>query len=717
MGHGPVLELLVDAVQAFSGSTTDLTALLQIVAQKLARATDSMAAVFLTSNDGKEVSPAAGWIEEPELRPWVANLIAPGRSVAFTLNLRRAIETRETVVVPRIELETLRPYVSAAVFETLERLRLNSMIVVPLVAGDRVLGAVSFGRYADAIEPFSDDDRRIAEVFSHHAAHAISNAMLYLSEHAARLEAERTRAEAAANERAHRLLFEQSPMPMLVVDTTRWRIVAANEAAEALYGYTREEFRAMYARQLRRADERRAPVDAEGELNPLLDVLAATHHQAKGGRIFEVEGQSRPLILRDVHCRLFLIQDVTNQRRLEQQLRQVQKMEAVGRLAGGVAHDFNNLLTVMTCYTELALSALVHSDPVRDLVREIEGATRRATALTRQLLAFSRQQVLEPQVLDLNHCMAAFEHILVRVLGEDIELALLTDRPVGKVLADPTQVEQVLMNLVVNARDAMPTGGKLTVETADVVLDESYAATHPEVTPGPYVMLAVTDTGHGMDAEIVHRVFDPFFTTKEVGKGTGLGLATVYGVVKQSRGHIWVYSEPGVGTTFKVYLPRHSGAPLPVSDATPVPRAAHGFETVLLVEDDPQVRTVLRTLLRKLGYTVLDAMSGGDALLLCEQYEGRIDLLVTDVIMPRMNGRQLAGRLLAQRHDLRVLFVSGYTETTIVHHGVLDSGVHFLQKPITPDALARKVREALESPSVPVTSQLHDTSGFGITVT
>jgi PAS domain S-box-containing protein len=715
MGQGPVLELLVDAVQAFSGATKDLTVLLDLVAQKLARATNSMSAVFLTSGDGKEVSPAAGWIEEPELRPWVANLISPGRAVGFTLNLRRAIETRETVVVPHVEPETLRPYLSASVFETLQRLRLHAMIVVPLVAGDRVLGAVAFARYGDSLEPFDDDDRRIAEVFAHHAAHAISNAMLYLSEHAARLEAERTRAEVAANERAHRILFEQSPMPMVVVETTRWRILAANHAAEALYGYEQEEFRAMYARELRREGDRRDPGPGASEHDPVLDALGATHHQTKDGRVFEVEGQSRPLVIRDLHCRLFLIHDVTHQRRLEQQLRQVQKMEAVGRLAGGVAHDFNNLLTVMTCYTEMALTALVQADPVRDLVREIEGATRRASALTRQLLAFSRQQVLEPQVVDLNHSLAAFEHILVRVLGEDIELALLTDRAVGKVFADPTQIEQVLMNLVVNARDAMPQGGKLTVETSDVVLDASYAASHPEVVPGPYVMLAVTDTGHGMDADTVHRVFDPFFTTKEVGKGTGLGLATVYGVVKQSRGHIWVYSEPGVGTTFKVYLPRHDGAAAPVSDATPVPRAARGYETILLVEDDPHVRTVLRTLLRKLGYTVLDAMSGGDALLLCEQYEGRIDLLVTDVIMPRMNGRQLAARLLQQRPDLRVLFVSGYTETTIVHHGVLDSGIHFLQKPVTPDSLARKVREALESSASPLASALAERPEPGLT--
>jgi two-component system, cell cycle sensor histidine kinase and response regulator CckA len=380
----------------------------------------------------------------------------------------------------------------------------------------------------------------------------------------------------------------------------------------------------------------------------------------------------------------------------EEQLRQSQKMEAVGVLAGGIAHDFNNLLSVILCYGDLSRSKLEPNDPLREDLDEIGKAAKRAADLTRQLLMFSRQQVLEPKVLLLNDVLAGMEKMFQRILGADVDLVSLPAPSLGRVRVDPSSLEQVIMNLIVNARDAMPRGGKITLETGDVLLDEEYAKHHLGVTPGPYVMLAVTDTGRGIDKATQARIFEPFFTTKDKGKGTGLGLSTVFGIVKQSGGSIWLYSEPGRGTTFKVFFPCVD-EPSALVLAFDSPLTLRGSETILLVEDDDQVRAVTSGLLQRNGYQVIEARNAGEALLQSERQE-HIDLLLSDVVMPRMSGPELAKRLALTRPDMKVLCMSGYTDDSIVRHGVLEATMAFLQKPITMASLTAKVREVLDAP-------------------
>jgi PAS domain S-box-containing protein len=391
-------------------------------------------------------------------------------------------------------------------------------------------------------------------------------------------------------------------------------------------------------------------------------------------------------------------EDVTEHRALEQQLRQSQKMEAVGRLAGGIAHDFNNLLMVISGYSEFLLEKLGPDPALRGPAQEIANAAERATSLTRQLLAFSRKQMLAPKVLDLNAVVTENLKMLTRLIGEDIDLVMVPGTELGAVRADPGQVEQVIMNLAVNARDAMPHGGKLTIETANVVLDDSFARLHAGVKPGDYVMLAISDTGSGMDAETQAHIFEPFFSTKGT-KGTGLGLSTVYGIVKQSGGYIWVSSEPGKGTSFRVYLPRlvEAGELAPAEAAVASRKPVHPMETILLVEDETNLRRMACQYLETQGYKILEAADGAAALQICTAHKGPIHLLLTDVIMPGMNGHQLAERVVSLRPATRVLYISGYTENAIGHNGTLDEGINLLQKPFTLLALKQRVREVLDA--------------------
>ena len=400
--------------------------------------------------------------------------------------------------------------------------------------------------------------------------------------------------------------------------------------------------------------------------------------------------------------------DITSRKRAEakllecqEQFRHAQKMETVSRLAGGVAHDFNNLLTVICGYCEILLNATSPGEHYREMLQEVKKAGDRAGTLTRQLLAFSRKQVLDPEVLDLNAIVSDSEKMLKRLIGEDVDLVAILDPAIGQIKADPGQVEQVLMNLVVNARDAMPKGGKITIETGSAVLDHTFldqTCCHPdeEFNPGRYIMMAVSDTGCGMDEQLKAQMFEPFFTTKEPGKGTGLGLAMVHGFLKQSGGHVFVKSEPGMGSTFKIYFPVTDDVPSLGKPHTVIENLPRGNETILLVEDEDAVRALIRRVVQDRGFAVLEASSGDEAICLATKYDRPIHLLLSDVVMPGMGGRVVAERILALKPEMKVLYLSGYTTDAVVRHGVFQSEVAFLQKPFTPSTLAQKVREVLD---------------------
>jgi two-component system, cell cycle sensor histidine kinase and response regulator CckA len=489
------------------------------------------------------------------------------------------------------------------------------------------------------------------------------------------------------NDVKFRLLFEVNPLPMWVYDRETLRFVEANQAAVAHYGYSREEFLGMTVADIRE----------EAAAQPSGDAAASCQgrHRLKDGRVIDVEIASHSISYGGRPSVLAVLQDVTQRKQLEEHLRQAAKMEAVGMLAGGIAHDFNNLLTIINGYSQILLGALPTGDPNYTAAEQIMKAGERAAALTGQLLAFSRGQVLQTKAIDLNQLLGGLETMLRRLIGEDIDLRLAPGRDLGHVRADPGQMEQVVMNLVVNARDAMPRGGVLTIETYLVDLDETYVSAHPGMKPGQYVALVVSDNGTGMDAATLARLFQPFFTTKGQGKGTGLGMTMVFGIVRQSGGGVEVYSEPGKGTSVRVYLPRID-QPKVVEPEAPPAKAVRASETILLVEDEDLVRNLVRHTLQSEGYTVLDAPNAEQARRISDTHKRRIHLMIADVVMPKEGGRALAESLAPRRPAMKVLFMSGYTDQAVVTSGLLSGECHFIQKPFTPAALSRKVRDVLE---------------------
>ncbi len=577
----------------------------------------------------------------------------------------------------------------------LEELR-AAKLPIPLIV---VSGSIGEERAVEALRAGAKDyvlkDRLVR--LPHAVEHEVTEREAY-----DRIRRERQRAEEALRESsaAYRALFENSPVPMYALDVQGLGVLAVNETCLALYGYDRNEFLALSLPEL--------CIDAPALLADL-DAnrihVTTSRHVKKSGEEMLLEVTSRLETLAGSSRILVALRDVTAQQRVEEKLRQAQKMEAIGRLAGGIAHDFNNLLSVILSYGELLKENDALDEEVRLEVTEICTAGRRAADLTRQLLVFSRQQVLEPKVLSLSELIANMRTMLGRMLGEDIDFVLAASQASGRVRVDPGSMEQVIMNLVVNARDAMPSGGRLYVETRDVELVPGDARLTSRARPGRYVMLTVSDTGTGMDRATLGRIFEPFFTTKERGKGTGLGLSTVFGIVEQSGGVVRVESEPGDGARFEIYLPS-TNADIDVLGASPTPSTLRGRETILLVEDEEQVRAVASGILRGRGYRVIEASGAEEADRVSTQYDGSIDLLLSDVVLPQMSGPELARRLAKVRPEMSLLCMSGYTDDRVSYHG-LDDRIAYLQKPFTPSALATKVREVLDARGRPARRDAH----------
>ncbi len=818
------LRLLADASQEFSESTGNYDRLLDVIARRLGELTGDLCAIRAVSEDGTMLERGAVYHRDPEIVAHARDLLASRPQAVGDGATGRVAASGQPLFIPSTSSAEYIASAAPQYREILERLNVGSAMMVPMSCRGKVIGVATLLRTGQE-HPYTEDDLNLVRNLADHAALAIANARSFLAERAAAHAALRANQALHDSEIAHRVLFEASPISVIVFDVETLAILAANEAALRLYGHTHDELLRMKISDLRspaEADSVKETVAALGET----PARGTVRHRRKDGSCFFAEYDSRMLIFGGRRARITVITDVTARHEAEEmrsllaaivqssndaivskrldgtitswnaaaerlfgyssaeavgqpiglvippdriaeehtllgrvaagerveryetrrrrkdgtdvevsislapilnasgqvvgasktardltgqrqgeaalkntedQLRQAQKMEAVGRLAGGIAHDFNNMLSVILSYSDLLLDRMKPNDSTIDEIEEIRAAALRAAELTRQLLMFSRQQIVAPAVLALNDVLARTDKMIRRIVGEDIDLISVPAPGLGRLLADPGQIEQIIMNLVVNARDAMPTGGQLTIETGNVELDSDYARQHLGVTPGPHVMLAVSDTGVGMDRATQARIFEPFFTTKQVGKGTGLGLSTVFGIAQQSGGSVWVYSEPGAGTTFKVYFPRVEADLEIARPPAPVPATRRGSETILLVEDQEQVRAVAAGILERNGYRVIVAQNAGDALLLAEKHQGGIHLLLTDVVMPQISGVELARRIGLLRPELKVLFMSGYTDDSIVRHGVLDSRMAFLQKPFTPESLTRKLREVLAS--------------------
>ncbi len=676
-------EALAEVGQAIAQSL-DIEEVGQRIADSVRTLVGAVAALIfrLDPKSGDRVAVAVSGEVGPgfirgEVYPWHTG------ASGLALRERRLVVTPNVLDDPRI---TLTPEARARV----ERAPLRAMLAVPLLIPDRAIGVLAIGDRAGRV--FTDEETRLVQAFADRAAWALESARLY---------------KEVRDARDFLQSITESSIDAIFTTDDHGLMTYFSPGATEIFGYQPEE---GLGRPV--ADFYRGGLEEAGTVMERLRVAGRirnyeTAFRAKDGRSVEVNASFS--LLRDpsggIVGTVGVVKDMTEHKRLEENLRQSQKMEAVGRLAGGIAHDFNNLMTIITGRADMLLGRLRPDDPLRRDIELFRKTSERAAAVTRQLLAFSRRQVLQPKVLDLNAVVAGTDSMLRRLIGEDIDLVTVLEPALWRVRADPGQLEQVILNLAVNARDAMRNGGKLTIETGNVELDEGYASRHVAVKPGSFVLLAVSDTGMGMDEATRSRIFEPFFTTKEQGEGTGLGLATVYGIVKQSGGSIWCYSEPGQGTAFKIYLPRVDEAVESLDPAPPTAEPQPGTETILLVEDEDELRSVAREMLEMHGYTVLEAGHPDEALLVAERHSGPIHLLLTDVVMPKMSGRDLAQRLGPLRPEMRVLYVSGYTDDAIVHHGVLDPGTAFLEKPFNPDDLARKVREVLDQ-AQPFMSQI-----------
>jgi len=521
---------------------------------------------------------------------------------------------------------------------------------------------------------------------------------------------ERKRAEEALreSEAKYRSLFNQSVEGIFLHDL-KGRILDVNQMACLQSGYSRDELLQLTIFDLHPDRESGSASPSKddilrlwGQWRPEQRITLEVEHRNKDGTVMPVQISTGVVRFGDSNHILAIVQDITERKlaeeernKLQSQLIQAQKMESVGRLAGGVAHDFNNMLSVIIGNTELALDSVLPDDPLHEALREIQNASRRSADITRHLLAFARKQTISPRVLDLNKTIKSMLKMLRRLIGENIELAWLPGEKLWPIRMDPSQIDQILANLCVNSRDAIAEGGRITIRTVTATLDQADCADQAGFIPGDYVLLSVSDDGCGMDRQTLANLFEPFFTTKDVDKGTGLGLATIYGIVKQNNGFIYVESEPGRGTTFRVYLPRHETAAEKNHRRDPAAPNVRGSETILLVEDEPSILRITTMMLERIGYAVLTAQTPGEAIALAREHTGEIHLLMTDVVMPEMNGRILAGNLLSLYPNLKRLFMSGYTADVIAHHGVLDEGVRFIQKPFTMQDLAIKVREVL----------------------
>jgi PAS domain S-box-containing protein len=655
--------------------TRDSGTILQKMADAIfAQGDAGSVSILLPTLDGKELSIAIAVGQNADR--------LQGRRVPITYALSSWVASTEKLFSDPEQLTSVQPIPASGWPET------ANGVSIPMLAAGKLMGILNFS--SDRQRPVNLGRIKSLNILAGTAASALHSASL--------LEELRTA------EQRYRRLADNAPDIIFRYELLpQRRCVYMSPAVKALIGYTPEDFYAdpeLVLKVVHSEDRSLLEAVFQGELQGDATTLRCV---SAGGATILLE--QRHALVHDQDGKLIAIEgiarDITERIKLEEQLRQSQKLEGVGQLAGGIAHDFNNLLTVILGRSQMLQKKLEQASPLQRDVDLIHKTAERAASLTGQLLAFSRKQLLQPKVLDLNNVVADMDKLLQRLIGEHIELSTVLPPGLGRVKVDPGQMQQVIMNLAVNARDAMPQGGKLMIETADAVLDEIYARHHTGVQPGRYVMLAVTDAGCGMDSQTKARIFEPFFTTKEPGKGTGLGLSTVYGIVKQSGGNVWVYSEVGRGTTFKIYLPRVEDEADEISAIQDSERKVKGSETILLVEDEEVVRELSQEILRDEGYCVLVASNGKEAIQLCERYDGAIHLIVTDVVMPKMSGPELAHQLASLRPTAKTLFLSGYTNASITQNGVLEREVEFLQKPFSAEALTRKIRHILDAEAAP----------------